>query len=199
MKLVLVFSSLVVALACSAQADTPPRASNAPEFTHVRADEWINSKPLALGSLRGKIVLVEFWTFDCINCLRSAAWIKKVASEKSGQGLVVVGVHTPELPEERDVSNVRRAVGKLGITYPVMIDGDYSYWKAMGNQYWPAFYLIDADGKLRSMAIGEMHVGESRALQLERMIDELLPPRSSSSPLRTPSQPPFNLVLEARP
>jgi thiol-disulfide isomerase/thioredoxin len=178
MKRPLAFSALVVALACSAQAGTPSQASNAPEFTHVRADEWINSKPLALSSLRGKTVLVEFWTFDCINCLRSAAWVKKVASEKSGQGLVVVGVHTPELPQERDVSNVRRAVGKLEITYPVMIDGDYSYWKAMGNRYWPAFYLIDTDGRLRSTTIGEMHIGESRAQQLERMIDELLPPRT---------------------
>jgi len=178
MKQVLVFSALVVALACSARADTRPQGSNAPEFTHVRADEWINSKPLALSSLRGKTVLVEFWTFDCINCLRSAAWVKKVASEKSDRGLVVVGVHTPELPQERDVSNVRKAVGKLDIKYPVMIDGDYSYWNAMGNQYWPAFYLIDTDGKLRSTAIGEMHIGESRALQLERMIDALLPPRT---------------------
>jgi thiol-disulfide isomerase/thioredoxin len=179
MKWIPVLSAILIALACSAQADTRPQVSNAPEFTHVRADEWINSKPLALSSLRGKAVLIEFWTFDCINCLRSAAWVKKLASEKSDRGLVVVGVHTPELPQERDVSNVRRAVGKLGIKYPVMIDGDYSYWKAMGNQYWPAFYLIDADGRLRSTAIGEMHIGESRALQLERMIDELLPPRSS--------------------
>jgi thiol-disulfide isomerase/thioredoxin len=173
-----IFATILIVLACAAQAGTRAPVSTAPEFTHSRADEWINSKPLALSSLRGKIVLVEFWTFDCINCLRSAAWVKKVASEKSERGLVVVGVHTPELPQERDVSNVRQAVGKLGIKYPVMIDGDYSYWKAMGNQYWPAFYLIDADGKLRSTAIGEMHVGESRALQLERMIDELLPPRA---------------------
>jgi thiol-disulfide isomerase/thioredoxin len=178
MKQVLVFSALVIALACSVRAATPPPVSTAPEFTHVRADEWITSRPLSLSSLRGKTVLVEFWTFDCINCLRSAAWVRKVASEKSGQGLVVVGVHTPELAQERDVSNVRRAVRKLEITYPVMIDGDYSYWTAMGNQYWPAFYLIDADGRLRSTAIGEMHIGESRALQLERMIDELLPPRT---------------------
>jgi thiol-disulfide isomerase/thioredoxin len=144
----------------------------------VRADEWINSRPLRFKALRGKVVLVEFWTFDCINCLRSAAWVKKVASEKSDRGLVVVGVHTPELPQERDVSNVRNAVRKLGIEYPVMIDGDYSYWNAMGNRYWPAFYLIDTDGRLRSTAIGEMHIGKARALQLERMIDELLPPET---------------------
>lgn len=178
MKVIPMLFAILIALACSAEAGTRPQVSNAPEFTHVRADEWINSKPLALSSLRGKTVLVEFWTFDCINCLRSAAWVKKVASEKSDRGLVVVGVHTPELPQERDVSNVRKAVAKLDIKYPVMIDGDYSYWNAMSNQYWPAFYLIDADGKLRSTAIGEMHIGESRALRLEQMIDELLPPRS---------------------
>lgn len=168
-------SALVVALACSAQAGT---RALAPEFTHVRADEWINSKPLTLSSLRGKTVLVEFWTFDCINCLRSAAWVKKVAGDKADRGLVVIGVHTPELPQERNVANVRKAVVKLGIQYPVMIDGDFSYWNAMGNRYWPAFYVIDAAGKLRSTAIGEMHIGEPRALQLERMIDEVLRPRT---------------------
>lgn len=177
MKPVLLLFALLLP-ACAALAATPPEAPKAPQFTHSRTEEWLNSKPLTLDSLRGKVVLVEFWTFDCINCLRSAAWVKKVASEKSTGGLVVIGVHTPELPQERDVTNVRKAVGKLGITYPVMIDGDYSYWSAMRNQYWPAFYLIDTEGRIRSTAVGEMHVGEARALKLERMIDELLPPPS---------------------
>lgn len=177
MKPVLLTFALL--LVCSAQAGMPSAAPRAPQFTHSRAEEWLNSKPISLDSLHGKVVLIEFWTFDCVNCLLSAAWVKKVAREKSTDGLVVIGVHTPELPQERDVTNVRKAVGKLGITYPVMIDGDYSYWNAMRNQYWPAFYLIDTEGRLRSTAIGEMHVGEARALKLERMIDELLPPPGS--------------------
>ena len=158
--------------ACGADAPAPPRA--APAFTHTQAGEWINSEPLDLERLRGKVVLVEFWTFECINCLRSADWIKKVAAEKGAEGLTVIGVHTPELPQERDVANVRAAVKRLGITYPVMIDGDFSYWKAMSNRYWPAFYLIDREGKLRAQAVGEMHVGEARARTFEEKIDAVM-------------------------
>jgi thiol-disulfide isomerase/thioredoxin len=165
----------VGALFGCAQAAAP---TVAPAFTHTGAQEWINSAPLTLEKLRGKVVLVEFWTFDCINCLRSGDWVKRVAKEKAGAGLVVVGVHTPELPQERDLANVRTAVTRLGITYPVMFDGDYSYWNAMGNQYWPAFYLIDAQGRVQGSAIGEMHVGETRALKLESAIDALLAART---------------------
>jgi thiol-disulfide isomerase/thioredoxin len=157
--------------ACSADAGAP---ASAPAFTHTAAGEWLNTEPLTLEKLRGKVVLVEFWTFECINCLRSGDWVKRIAQEKQASGLVVIGVHTPELPQERDVANVRAAVKKLGITYPVMIDGDFSYWNAMKNRYWPAFYVIDGAGRVRSQAIGEMHVGESRAKALEHAIDELI-------------------------
>jgi thiol-disulfide isomerase/thioredoxin len=173
-------AALTLLLGC-AQAATTTAVSTptaAPAFTHTRADEWLNSAPLTVEKLRGKVVLVEFWTFDCINCLRSAEWVKKVAQEKGGAGLVVIGVHTPELPQERNVANVRAAVARLGIRYPVMIDGDYSYWNAMGNSYWPAFYLIDANGQVRGSAIGEMHVGDSEALKVERALDALLAARS---------------------
>lgn len=165
----------------AAPASTPPVAASvvaaAPAFTHTRADDWINSPPLTLEQLRGKVVLVEFWTFDCINCLRSGDWVRKVAKDKAAAGLVVVGVHTPELPQERNAANVRAAVTRLGIQYPVMIDGDFSYWNAMANNYWPAFYLIDADGRVRGHAVGEMHVGERDSQQLERAIDQLLASR----------------------
>jgi thiol-disulfide isomerase/thioredoxin len=163
------------------QATTPsaaPTPDAAPAFTHTRADEWLNSAPLTVEKLRGKVVLVEFWTFGCSNCLHSAKWVKKVAQEKAGAGLIVIGVHTPELPEERNVANVRSAVARLGIRYPVMIDGDYSYWNAMGNHYWPAFYLIDANGQVRGSASGEMHAGDAEALKVERAIDTLLAARS---------------------
>jgi thiol-disulfide isomerase/thioredoxin len=164
-------------ISAAASSSASAAARTVPAFTHTRADEWINSAPLTFERLRGKVVLVEFWTFDCINCLRSADWVKKVAKEKSSAGLVVIGVHTPELPQERNVANVRSAVARLGISYPVMIDGDYSYWNAMGNHYWPAFYLIDAEGHVRGSAVGEMHIGESGALEVERAIDMLLAAR----------------------
>jgi thiol-disulfide isomerase/thioredoxin len=173
------FAAVVAVLLASAtgSAAPSPAAAIAPEFSHTATADWINSAPLTLAGLRGKVVLVEFWTFDCINCLRSGAWLKKTAADKAAAGLVVVGVHTPELPQEKLPDNVRAAVRRLGIRYPVMIDLDYAYWHAMHNQYWPAFYLIDRDGRLRGSTYGELHVGETRALQVERALDQLLAAR----------------------
>jgi thiol-disulfide isomerase/thioredoxin len=143
----------------------PP--SKAPEFGHTSSTEWLNSPPLRVAALRGKVVLVEFWAFECVNCLRSVEWIHGIQEQYKDQNLVVIGVHTPELPQERSADNLRKAVAKLNITYPVMLDTDYSYWQAMGNRYWPAFYLIDAQGRVAATTIGEMHVGESRAKEFE--------------------------------
>ena len=162
-------------LACAAVAcagDAAPRS--APEFTHRAAADWINSAPLTLAALRGRVVLVEFWAFECVNCLNSRQWLEALERDKSAAGLVVVGVHTPELPTERSAANVREAVTRLGIRHAVMLDGDYSYWNALGNQYWPAFYLIGRDGLLQGSAVGEMHRGEPRARELEGAIDQLL-------------------------
>lgn len=145
-------------------------AGPAPEFTHGSAAEWLNSVPLSLGQLRGKVVLVEFWAFDCINCLRSIPWVEGLESRLSGRGLVVVGVHTPELAEERPAANVGAAVRRLGIRHPVMLDANSSYWRALGNQYWPAFYLIGRDGSLVAQEIGEMHAGDPAARRLEAAI-----------------------------
>jgi len=158
-------------MAACAQASAP---SVPPEFTHAKAADWINSPPLTLTGLKGKVVLVEFWAFDCINCLNSRPWVQSVSESRAAAGLVVVAVHTPELPEERSPENVRRAVSRLGIHDPVMLDGDYSYWNAMQNQYWPAFYLIGRDGLLYGKAYGELHVGEGSAQRVEAAIDQLL-------------------------
>jgi thiol-disulfide isomerase/thioredoxin len=104
----------------------PAMATDAPEFTHRAPADWINSAPLTLASLRGSVVLVEFWTFDCYNCRNTLPWLKAIHDEYGPRGLTVVSVHTPELEQERVPANVQAAVKKLGITYPVMIDGDYS-------------------------------------------------------------------------
>jgi len=130
-----------------------------------------------LAKLRGHAVLVEFWTFDCINCLNSLAWMKSIAQRKAHDGLAIVSVHTPELSHERVPENVRNAIRKLGIDYPVMLDRDFSYWNAMSNQYWPAFYLIDKNGEVRSLIVGELHVGERRTLEFEREIEKTLQER----------------------
>lgn len=147
---------------------------SAPEFTHRSAAEWINSPPLTLASMRGAPVLVEFWTFDCINCLRSMDWMKSIATRKTQAGLKIISVHTPEFDHEKRSDNVRAAIGKLGIAYPVMLDVDFSYWRAFDNQFWPAFYLIDAQGRIVAKHFGELHVGERSAQRFEKEIDRAL-------------------------
>jgi thiol-disulfide isomerase/thioredoxin len=119
-----------------------------------RAADWINSPPLMPESLIGKVVLVDFWTYTCINWLRTLPYIRAWA-KKYPQGLVVIGVHTPEFPFEKNVENVRRAVRQMRIEYPVAIDNDYSIWRAFNNQYWPALYFVDARGHVRQHQFGE--------------------------------------------
>jgi thiol-disulfide isomerase/thioredoxin len=162
-------ASVALALGCGAQA-----ATKAPKFTHTSQADWLNSKPLRLGQLRGKVVLVEFWAFECVNCRRTQPWLHAIQQRYADKDFVIVSVHTPELPDERSIANVRTAVAEQRITNPVMVDGDYSYWNAMKNQFWPAFYLIDKHGRIAARAIGEMHVGQARAAELERAIEEQL-------------------------
>ncbi len=159
-------------LACNGAALEVPYP--APEFTHALPADWLNSAPLTLSKLRGRVVLIEFWAFECVNCLNTRAWVEKIAQDKAAAGLVVVAVHTPELRAERSSDNVRAAVARLGIHYPVMIDGDYSYWNALGNQYWPAFYLVGRDGLVHGRAVGELHVGDGSARPVEALIEQLL-------------------------
>ena len=149
-------------------------AARAPEFTHRQAAEWINSRPLTLENLRGQVVLVEFWTYGCSNCRNTMPWLKAAHARYRDQGFVVVSVHTPEFEEERDAGNVRAAVKRLGIEYPVMLDNDFSYWKAFNNRYWPAFYLIDRQGRVQARAFGELHAGTARGDDFEKTIQSLL-------------------------
>lgn len=131
------------------------------------AVEWLNSPPLTAEGLRGKVVLIDFWTYSCINCLRSIPYVKAWAEKYKDHGLVVIGVHTPEFALERKVSNVQAAVTDLKIGYPVAIDSDYAIWRAFDNEYWPAHYFIDAQGHMRYHHFGEGHYDESeKVIQL---------------------------------
>ncbi len=133
------------------------------------AVEWLNSPPLTREGLKGKVVLVDFWTYSCINCLRSIPYIKAWAEKYKDQGLVVIGVHTPEFAFEKSAANVKNAVADLKIGYPVAIDSNFAIWRAFGNQYWPAHYFIDAEGRIRHHHFGEGDYGES-----EHIIQTLL-------------------------
>jgi cytochrome c biogenesis protein CcdA/thiol-disulfide isomerase/thioredoxin len=133
------------------------------------AVQWLNSPELSAESLRGKVVLVDFWTYDFINCQHTLPYVKDWAKKYEKDGLVVIGVHTPEYGYERIINNVKDQVKKLGITYPVAIDNDYAIWRNFDNQYWPAHYLIDAKGQMRFS-----HFGEGRYAEQEQMIKQLL-------------------------
>jgi cytochrome c biogenesis protein CcdA/thiol-disulfide isomerase/thioredoxin len=133
------------------------------------ATAWINSPPLTLASLRGKVVLVDFWTYSCINCLRTLPYIKAWNEKYKDSGLVIIGVHTPEFPFEKDEANVRKAVKDLGVLYPVPMDNDYKIWQSFNNEYWPADYFIDATGKVRFH-----HFGEGAYEESEQWIRDLL-------------------------
>ncbi|CAE6731490.1 Protein DipZ [Paraburkholderia domus] len=133
------------------------------------AVQWLNSPPLTVQDLRGKVVLVDFWTYSCINCLRSLPYVKAWAQKYKDQGLVVIGVHAPEFAFERNVDNVKKAVHDLGVDYPVAIDNNYAIWRALNNQYWPAHYFVDAKGQIRYHHFGEGDYAES-----EKVIQQLL-------------------------
>jgi thiol-disulfide isomerase/thioredoxin len=133
------------------------------------AVQWLNSPPLTTAGLRGKVVLVDFWTYSCINCLRSLPYVNAWAQKYKDQGFVVIGVHAPEFAFEKDIGNVTKAVHDLKITYPVAIDNNYVIWRAFKNEYWPAHYFIDAQGRIRGHHFGEGNYDES-----EKMIQQLL-------------------------
>jgi thiol-disulfide isomerase/thioredoxin len=133
------------------------------------ATAWLNSPPLDAAALRGKVVLVDFWTYSCINCLRSLPYIKSWYERYKDHGLVIIGVHAPEFAFEKDQGNVSRAVTELGIRYPVAMDNDYAIWRGFDNHYWPAHYFIDGTGKIRGHHFGEGDYEES-----EQTIRDLL-------------------------
>jgi thiol-disulfide isomerase/thioredoxin len=133
------------------------------------ATGWLNSPPLTTDELRGRVVLVDFWTYTCINWLRTLGYIRAWAEKYEDHGLVVVGVHTPEFPFERDVDNVRQAANDLRVEYPIALDSDYAIWEAFSNQYWPAVYIADAQGQVRHHQFGEGGYEEC-----ERIIQGLL-------------------------
>lgn len=147
-----------------------PDLGAAPEFTDI--DRWLNSEPLSLAQLRGRVVLVDFWTYSCINCLRTLPYVNRWAEQYTAQGLTVVGVHTPEFSFERPTANVETAMRRYGVKHPVAQDNRFSTWKAYSNQYWPATYLIDVKGRIRYK-----HFGEGDYERTESVIRTLLEAR----------------------
>ncbi|MGO7534016.1 cytochrome c biogenesis protein DipZ [Rhizobium leguminosarum] len=171
----------------AADAKTPFR-SDLPVEGHAPsldgAVEWLNSQPLTTEQLRGKVVLVDFWTYSCINCIRTIPYVRAWAEKYADQGLVVIGVHAPEFAFEKKIDNVKKAIGGFQIGYPVAIDNDYSIWRAFENSYWPAAYLIDAKGQIRYH-----HFGEGNYDRTEQAIQDLLREAGSQTTASAPVAP----------
>jgi thiol-disulfide isomerase/thioredoxin len=172
-------SAILLAVGLSAAASSPDLHADPVESTHASPTavapefwgigRWLNGPPLTMSQLRGKVVLVEFWTYSCINCVRVMPYVKQWHANYRDQGLVVVGVHTPEYGYEKLLPNLQAAVERFGITYPVAQDNDYRTWNAYGNRYWPALYLIDRQGR-----IVYRHFGEGQYKETEARIRALL-------------------------
>lgn len=158
-------AATLVGASASANAATAP--FEAPEFSGIT--QWLNSEPLTMKQLRGKVILVDFWTYDCINCINTLSHVVQWHDKYKDKGLVVVGVHTPEYAFERKTENVRTALKRFDIRYPVAQDNRYATWNAYNNRYWPAFYLVNKKGQ-----VVYTHFGEGQYEQTEARIQQLL-------------------------
>jgi alkyl hydroperoxide reductase subunit AhpC len=145
-----------------------------PEFSQTSPQAWLNSQPLKKEDLLGKVALIDFWTFDCWNCYRSFPWLHDVEEKFKDREFQVIGIHSPEFEHEHERPRLEEKVAKYKLEHPIMMDNDFSYWKAMKNQYWPAFYLIDKKGVIRQRFIGETHSGGAQAKRIEAAIEQLL-------------------------
>jgi cytochrome c biogenesis protein CcdA/thiol-disulfide isomerase/thioredoxin len=178
-------------------ADHGPRSKlpilgKAPDFTGTQ--RWFNSKPLSLAALRGRVVLIDFWTYTCINCIRTLPYLKAWDARYRKAGLTIVGVHSPEFSFEKDAGNVQNAVHSYGIRYPVVQDNNLATWQAWGNQYWPAEYLIDAQGRVR-----HVHFGEGEYTQSEDAIRSLLAERDGRLGAMAKPHDPYTISAQATP
>jgi thiol-disulfide isomerase/thioredoxin len=153
--------------AISEIATSAPGGKSLPEFQGI--SQWLNSTPLAIADLKDKVVLVQFWTFACINCQRTLPYITQWHRQYADQGLQIIGIHTPEFAFERDIGNIKRAIQQHQITYPVPIDNEFKTWQAYDNQYWPHLFLADRQGLLRYD-----HIGEGAYDQTEQTIRQLI-------------------------
>ncbi len=155
--------------ACQASAQRP-----LPPFTTDDPAHWFNSPPLTTTALRGKVLLLDVWTFDCWNCYRSFPWLNRLEAELADQDFRVIGIHSPEFDHERDPAQVQAKIRAFDLHHAVMMDNDFAYWRALDNRYWPAFYLVDKHGIIRHVEVGETHAGDARARRIEGKIRALL-------------------------
>lgn len=172
--LVLVPLAMAVAQAVERRPLSVLLGQPAPALSQDQPEAWLNSEPLSWAGLRGKVVLLQFWTFACWNCYRSIPWLNTLEDRFGRERFAILSVHTPELPHEYDRRRLLAKIAEHRVAYPAMIDNDHSYWDAMQNRYWPAFYLVDAQGRVRGYYIGETHAGDANARRIESDIARVL-------------------------
>ncbi len=173
LHLFILFSlALLVSAVVYAAKVNPP--ATMPEFTQVDEAAWFNSKPLLSEDLRGKVVLIDVWTYGCWNCYNSFPWLRGVEEKFADQDFTVIGIHTPEFDHEKDPENVAKKIADFELHHPVMLDNDKAYWHELRNRYWPAYYIVDKKGNIRDAFIGETHEGDRRAKKIEKLIAKLL-------------------------
>lgn len=153
-----------------AATEAPPL----PAFTQTEPDRWLNSEPLTVESLRGKVVLVDIWARECWNCYRSFPWLNSLEKDFPADQFTIVGIHTPEFEREKDRDALLVAIERYQLHHPVMMDNDYAYWKALNNRFWPAYYLVDGKGRIREVYIGETHEGDAQARRIAGKIRSLM-------------------------
>lgn len=158
----------------SASQDQDNALRPLPEFTQTNPDAWINSPPLTLANLKGKVLLVDVWTFGCWNCYRSFPWLQELEGKLANENFQVIGIHSPEFEHEHDRNKVVAKTKEFGLHHPVMMDNDFRYWTALKNRFWPAFYLVDKGGNIRGRYVGETHSGSQTARTIEANIRHLL-------------------------
>jgi len=163
---------LLVSAVVYAKKVNPP--ATMPEFTQTDEVAWLNTKPLSAADLRGKVVLIDVWTYGCWNCYNSFPWLRSVEKKFADQDFAVIGIHTPEFDREKERENVAKKIEEFELHHPVMMDNDFAYWHALRNKYWPAYYVVDKKGNIRDAFIGETHKGDRRAKKIEKLIAKLL-------------------------
>lgn len=146
----------------------------APEFHQTSPELWLNSEPLTMASLQGKVVMLDFWTFDCWNCYRSFPWMNEMEARFESDEFIIIGVHTPEFEHEKVRKNIEEKILEFNLKHPTVMDNDFRYWKAMNNRYWPSYYLIDKKGNIRKKFVGETHANTKKAKEIETSIQSLI-------------------------
>ena len=171
LSILLLFTICASAIVYAAKVNPPDKM---PEFTQIDEAAWINSRPLLVNDLRGKVVLIDVWTYGCWNCYNSFPWLRSVEEKFADQDFTVIGIHTPEFDREKERENVVKKVEEFELHHPVMMDNDFAYWRALRNKYWPAYYIVDKEGNIRKGFVGETHKGDRRAKKIEKLIAKLL-------------------------